>query len=88
MGFEAAGILSPMMMNSTSLLFAAAILLAAGFYQLALPHYFDEFGLVEGDFNRGKSVTSRANVKRSGLFTVTSITKKSFSVNATTLPEP
>ena len=33
-GFEAAGILSPMMMNSTSLLFAAAILLAAGFYQL------------------------------------------------------
>jgi predicted metal-binding membrane protein len=33
-GFEAAGILSPMMMNSTSLLFAAAILLAAGLYQL------------------------------------------------------
>jgi predicted metal-binding membrane protein len=33
-GFEAAGILSPMMMNSTSLLFAAAILVAAGLYQL------------------------------------------------------
>jgi predicted metal-binding membrane protein len=33
-GFEAAGFLSPMMMNSTSLLFAAAILVAAGFYQL------------------------------------------------------
>jgi predicted metal-binding membrane protein len=33
-GFEAAGILSPMMMSSTSLLFAAAILLAAGLYQL------------------------------------------------------
>jgi predicted metal-binding membrane protein len=32
--FEAAGILSPMMMNSTSLLFAAAILVAAGLYQL------------------------------------------------------
>jgi predicted metal-binding membrane protein len=33
-GFEAAGYLSPMMMNSTSLLFAAAILVAAGLYQL------------------------------------------------------
>jgi predicted metal-binding membrane protein len=33
-GFEAAGILSPMMMSSTSLLFAAAILVAAGLYQL------------------------------------------------------
>ncbi|MPZ77806.1 MAG: DUF2182 domain-containing protein [Deltaproteobacteria bacterium] len=33
-GFEATGILSPMMMNSTSLLFAAAILVAAGLYQL------------------------------------------------------
>jgi predicted metal-binding membrane protein len=33
-GFEAAGILSPMMMNSTSLLFAAAVLVAAGLYQL------------------------------------------------------
>jgi len=33
-GFEAAGILSPMMMNSTSLLFAAGILVAAGLYQL------------------------------------------------------
>jgi predicted metal-binding membrane protein len=33
-GFEAAGILSPMMMNSTSLLFAAAILAAAGLYQV------------------------------------------------------
>jgi predicted metal-binding membrane protein len=32
--FEAAGILSPMMMNPTSLLFAAAILVAAGLYQL------------------------------------------------------
>jgi predicted metal-binding membrane protein len=33
-GFEAAGVLSPMMMNSTSLLFAAAILVTAGLYQL------------------------------------------------------
>jgi predicted metal-binding membrane protein len=33
-GFEAAGILSPMTMSSTSLLFAAAILVAAGLYQL------------------------------------------------------
>ena len=33
-GFEAAGILSPMEMSSTSLLFAAAILVAAGAYQL------------------------------------------------------
>ena len=33
-GFEAVGMLSPMMMNSTSLLFAAAILVAAGLYQL------------------------------------------------------
>jgi predicted metal-binding membrane protein len=33
-GFEAAGILSPMMMSSTNLLFAAAMLLAAGLYQL------------------------------------------------------
>jgi predicted metal-binding membrane protein len=33
-GFEAAGILSPMMMTPTSLLFAAAILVAAGLYQL------------------------------------------------------
>jgi predicted metal-binding membrane protein len=32
--FEAAGILSPMMMNSNSLMFAAAILVAAGLYQL------------------------------------------------------
>ena len=32
--FEAACILSPMMMSSTSLLFAAAILVAAGLYQL------------------------------------------------------
>lgn len=35
-GFEAAGILSPMM-NSTSLLFGAAILVAAGLYQLTPP---------------------------------------------------
>ncbi len=34
-GFEAAGILSPMTMNATSLLFAAAILSAAGLYQLS-----------------------------------------------------
>ena len=33
-GFEAAGILSPMMLSPTSLLFAAAILVAAGLYQL------------------------------------------------------
>lgn len=33
-GFEAAGILSPVMMNSTSLLFAATVLVAAGLYQL------------------------------------------------------
>ncbi len=33
-GFEAAGILSPMMMTPTSLLFAAAMLVAAGLYQL------------------------------------------------------
>jgi predicted metal-binding membrane protein len=32
--FEGAGLLSPMMMNSTSALFAAAILLFAGLYQL------------------------------------------------------
>jgi predicted metal-binding membrane protein len=36
-GFEAAGILSPMIMNSTSLLFSAAILVAAGLYQLTPP---------------------------------------------------
>jgi len=36
-GFEAAGILSPTGMNSTSLLFAAAILVAAGLYQLTPP---------------------------------------------------
>ena len=34
-GFEAAGILSPVIMTPTSLLFAAAILVAAGFYQLS-----------------------------------------------------
>jgi predicted metal-binding membrane protein len=33
-GFEAAGVLSPMMLNSTSVLFAAGILLFAGLYQL------------------------------------------------------
>jgi predicted metal-binding membrane protein len=33
-GFEAAGVLAPMMMNSTSVLFAAAILVAAGLYQI------------------------------------------------------
>jgi predicted metal-binding membrane protein len=34
-GFECVGILSPKMMNTTSLLFAGGLLIAAGFYQLS-----------------------------------------------------
>jgi predicted metal-binding membrane protein len=34
-GFERVGILSPMMMNTTSLLFAGGLLIAAGIYQLS-----------------------------------------------------
>ena len=58
--FEAAGILSPMAMNATGLLFAAAILAAAGLYQLSpakqvcLRHCRGPLGFLMGRWRAGR----------------------------------